>query len=68
VFDGKIAISSQDALSFDGLGAEKSCGRVAHSKLSVETPARLMCFGLCVDAAAKTLTKMPLAQSRRKLE
>jgi ATP-dependent DNA ligase len=68
VLDGEIVIYAGEQLSFDGLLLRIHPAESRIRKLSVETPATLMCFDLLVDADGKLLTGQPLSQRRSQLE
>ncbi|MGH9502826.1 MAG: ATP-dependent DNA ligase [Terriglobales bacterium] len=68
VLDGEIAIFSGNVLSFDQLLQRIHPAESRIRKLSVSTPASLMCFDLLVDGRGKSLVKLPLERRRQKLE
>lgn len=68
VLDGEIVIFSDGHLSFDDLLLRIHPAESRIRKLSVESPATLMCFDLLVDAAGSKLTHLPLADRRQRLE
>ncbi|MGH9513274.1 MAG: ATP-dependent DNA ligase [Terriglobales bacterium] len=68
VLDGEIVIFSGKRLSFDDLLLRIHPAESRIKKLSTATPATMMCFDLLVDADGETLTKLPLAERRLKLQ
>ncbi|MBA3916782.1 MAG: ATP-dependent DNA ligase [Acidobacteriales bacterium] len=68
VLDGEIVIYAGTHLSFDDLLMRIHPAATRIRKLSTETPATLMCFDLLVDAKGNSLTELPLAERRVRLE
>lgn len=68
VLDGEIVIFANGALSFDDLLLRVHPAASRIKKLSVSTPATLMCFDLLVDENGNSLAGLPLSQRREKLE
>jgi ATP-dependent DNA ligase len=68
VIDGEIVIFSGGHLSFDDLLLRIHPAASRIGKLSVESPATLMCFDLLVDNVGKKLTNLTRAERRERLE
>ncbi|GAC1428373.1 MAG: ATP-dependent DNA ligase [Terriglobales bacterium] len=68
VLDGEIVIFAGRRLSFDDLLLRIHPAESRIRRLSVESPATLMCFDLLVDAQGKSLTDLPLVERRPRLE
>ncbi len=68
VLDGEIVIFVKDKLSFDDLLMRIHPAESRIRKLSVSTPATLMCFDLLVDEHGTSLVHLPLTRRRKKLE
>ncbi len=68
VLDGEIVIFNDGALSFDDLLMRIHPAESRIRKLSISTPATLMCFDLLVDGNGKSLVGLPLSNRRIKLE
>jgi ATP-dependent DNA ligase len=68
VLDGEIVIFSGRHLSFDDLLMRIHPAESRIRKLSVETPATMMCFDLLVNSAGKLLTGLALGKRRQQLE
>jgi ATP-dependent DNA ligase len=68
VLDGEIVIFSDGHLSFDDLLLRIHPAESRIRKLSIESPATLMCFDLLVDASGRKVTDRPLTDRRRRLE
>src|SRR5579864_9305060 len=68
VRDGEIVVFSGSQLSFDDLLLRIHPAESRVRRLSVESPATLMCFDLLVDAAGKSLVNLPLVHRRESLE
>jgi ATP-dependent DNA ligase len=68
VLDGELVIPVKGGLSFDDLlqRIHPAASRVA--KLSKETPAHFIVFDLLVDDTGKSISELPLAKRRVKLE
>lgn len=67
LLDGELIIPVGDALSFEALQLRLHPAESRVSKLSKETPARLMVFDL-LELDGKSLAGLPLSQRREKLE
>ncbi len=67
LLDGEIIIERQGRLSFDDLLMRIHPAESRIRKLSQETPATLLAFDLLIDEAGTALTKLPLAERRRRL-
>jgi ATP-dependent DNA ligase len=68
VLDGEIVVPRGKAFSFDDLLQRIHPAASRVKKLSVETPALLIVFDLLVDDTGASLTKLPLAERRARLE
>jgi ATP-dependent DNA ligase len=68
VLDGEIVIFNDGALSFDDLLMRIHPAESRIRKLSISSPATLMCFDLLVDEQGKALVDLPLTKRRAKLE
>ena len=68
VLDGELIIVRGGALSFDDLLLRIHPAESRVRKLALETPALLLCFDLLVNAAGKSLVKLPLRERRELLE
>jgi ATP-dependent DNA ligase len=68
VIDSELVIPQGNALSFDALLQRIHPAASRVRKLSVETPAVMICFDLLVDSDGTLLADKPLEQRRAKLE
>ncbi|HSU66126.1 MAG TPA: ATP-dependent DNA ligase [Tepidisphaeraceae bacterium] len=68
VLDSELVIPEGNALSFDALLQRIHPAASRIKKLSVETPAVMICFDLLVDSEGAMLADEPLRERRKKLE
>ena len=68
VLDGEIVIFAKRILSFEDLLQRVHPAESRVRRLSISTPATLMCFDLLVDDGGRSLAQLPLSQRRRMLE
>ena len=68
VLDGEIVIFNDGALSFDDLLMRIHPAESRIRKLSISSPATLMCFDLLVDEQGKALVDLPLTKRRARLK
>lgn len=68
VLDSEIVIFERGHLAFDDLLMRIHPAESRIRKLSVETPATLMCFDLLVDGGGESLIDLPLAERRKRLD
>jgi ATP-dependent DNA ligase len=68
VLDGEIVVPEGRAFSFDALLQRIHPAASRVERLSRETPALLIVFDLLADESGKPLTKLPLAERRKRLE
>lgn len=68
VIDGELVVPSEHGLSFDALLQRIHPVESRIRKLSVQTPAILICFDLLVDVDGSLLANEPLKVRRKKLE
>ena len=68
VLDGEIVIFSGEHLSFDDLLMRIHPAESRILKLAAETPSTFMCFDLLINSGGKSLTNLPFAERRQKLE
>ena len=68
VIDSELVIPEGNALSFDALLQRIHPAATRIKKLSVETPAVMICFDLLVDSEGALLADAPLRERRKKLE
>ena len=66
--DGEIVVPEGRAFSFDALLQRIHPAASRVERLSKETPALLIVFDLLADESGKPLTKLPLAERRKRLE
>ncbi|MDQ2954137.1 MAG: ATP-dependent DNA ligase [Pseudomonadota bacterium] len=68
VLDGETVVPEGRAFSFDALLQRIHPAASRVERLSKETPALLIVFDLLADESGKPLTKLPLAERRKRLE
>jgi ATP-dependent DNA ligase len=68
VLDGEITVEVGGHLDFDAILQRIHPAESRIKRLSKETPARMLCFDLLVDAAGKSLVELPLAERKEWLE
>jgi ATP-dependent DNA ligase len=68
VLDGELVVPVDGRLDFDALLQRIHPAKSRVEKLARETPASFVAFDLLVDARAKSLVELPLAERREALE
>lgn len=66
--DGELAISQNDALSFDALQLRLHPAASRVEKLAAETPATYIVFDCLLDARGRSLLQAPLTERRQALQ
>ncbi len=68
VLDSEITVEVGGHLDFDAILQRIHPAESRIKRLSKETPARMLCFDLLVDAAGKSLVDLPLTERKERLE